>query len=262
MRRASLAVFAIALLSDVAHGGEAVTGDILSYATVLGVSNGFSDRQAVGISGNVYHPASGWGAHFDTSGLWREENGGFFAGGVSYAVTPTLRPKVMFGTSTTNFGILPEFFGYGSVTINASPFNVTPALIYRQYRNGTKQTTPQIDVAHYGQPFSDNSYLVAQALVGISFVSPGSNTGYDVGAGLTYVVPKLGTVALWGLGGRMAYDAALCVTECSVRNDFIGVRPKVSAYINDKAEFFVLGEYVRTDFYNIAGATVGLRTAF
>jgi hypothetical protein len=62
----------------------------------------------------------------------------------------------------------------------------------------------------------------------------------------------------------MVYDNTLCITLCSVVNKFVGIRPLVSYYLNhtDKYELFVRGEAVATDFYNIYGGTVGLKTRF
>jgi hypothetical protein len=72
----------------------------------------------------------------------------------------------------------------------------------------------------------------------------------------------LGSAALSVFGGTMAYDNTLCTGPCSVRNKFIGVRPKLGTYVNEKTEAYVAGEIVRTDYYDVYGATLGVKIGF
>jgi hypothetical protein len=127
-----------------------------------------------------------------------------------------------------------------------------------------KETVPSIDLAFYLPEFSDHSYFVMEAKALSTFVAGVSGVGYELGASATYVMPKSGTFGAEIFGGRMVYDNTLCITLCSVVNKFVGVRPLASFYLNhtDKYELVVRGELAATDYYNIYGGTVGLKTRF
>jgi hypothetical protein len=243
-------------------------GDFTVAGTGLAVTNGFADRFVAEEAANLY--SGNWGFHFDTSHNWREENADFVVGGVSYAITPTVRSKVLVGTSSENLGILPQTYVRGELelqspgTAGSAGVLAIPSITYREYRNGVKETVPAIDIAFYLPEFSDHSYVVLEAKGLSTFVQAVSGVGYEVGASATYVMPKQGTFGAEIFGGRMVYDNTLCITLCSVVNKFVGVRPLVSFYLNhtDKYELVVRGEVAATDYYNIYGGTVGLKTRF
>ena len=262
MRRAVLVAIVSLVFVGEAYGADGIRGDVLTYGTALSVNNGFSDRTAIGVAANVYSTLSGWGVHFDAASNWREENASFFAGGLSYAVTPNIRPKVMLGTSSSNLGILPRTYVYGTVEVNVAPFIFRPAVFYREFRNGVEQTTPQLEAVYYFPAPPGAPYFVAQGSVGVDFVNPGSHIGYLINGALTYVMPKVGTLEMGVFGGTMAYDNVLCKGPCGVSNKFVGIRPKVSAYFGESSEVYLAGEFVRTDYYDVAGGSLGLKVGF
>ena len=88
-------------------------GDFTVAGTGLAVTGGYSSRFVAEEAANVYY--GNWGLHFDTSHDWREENADYVVGGVSYALTPFVRPKILFGTSSENLGILPQTYFRGEV---------------------------------------------------------------------------------------------------------------------------------------------------
>jgi hypothetical protein len=243
-------------------------GDVTIAGTGLAVTNGFSNRAVADVAANWY--ASGFGLHLDTSRDWREENANYVVAGVSYAITPYITPKILYGTSSENLGIQPRTYLKGEIAFATPPVPgttgvvATPSVTYREYRNGVQETVPEIDVAFYHPEFANHSYLVTEAKASAIFVATVSAPGYEFSGSETYVIPKWGTFGAEVFGGRMVYDVTLCAIFCSVQNRFVGIRPLVSFYLNhsDSMELFVRGEAVATDFYNIYGGTVGLKTKF
>jgi hypothetical protein len=127
-----------------------------------------------------------------------------------------------------------------------------------------QEVVPELHIAFYHPEFADHTYFVTEVKATTTFVESVSAVGSEFSGTATYVMPKWGTVGAELFGGRMTYDATLCVELCGVRNRFAGVRPLVSFYLNhtDSLELYVRGEIVATDSYNIYGGTVGLKTAF
>jgi hypothetical protein len=243
-------------------------GDLTVTGTGLAVTNGFATRYVADVAGNWYY--SGLGLHFDTSRDWREETANYVVGGISYAITPYIVPKFLYGTSSENMGIQPKTYFRGEVAFTTPPVTgstgivATPSVSFREYRNGVQETVPEIDVALYHPEFADKTYFVTEVKATTIMVESVSALGYEFSASETYVVPKWGTVGAEFFSGRMVYDVTLCSILCSVENRFVGVRPLVSFYLNhnEAHELFIRGEVVATDFYNIYGATVGLKTKF
>jgi hypothetical protein len=243
-------------------------GDVTFTGTGLAVTNGFSNRAVAELAANWYY--AGLGVHFDDAGVWREERADFAAVGVSYAVTPYIRPKVWYGTSTNNLGIEPQTYVRGEVafqtpsTPGAVGIVATPAITSNQYRNGVQELDPQIDVAFYHPEFANHAYLVTEVTATTVFVQSLSSVGYEFAGSETYVMPRWGTIGAQIFGGRMVYDVTLCVALCSVQNNFVGIRPLISFYLNpaETLELYFRGEITATDFYNIYGGTVGLKTRF
>ena len=234
------------------------------YAGALSVDSGFDDRYFGG--GYIDHYLdNGLGVHAEASGVSREESAGFFAGGFSYALNDSVRPKVVAGSSTSNDDVLPEFYFRGSVDVRSDSelgLVATPSVTYRKYDNGTKETVPGLDLAIYLPSFANGSYVVAQAIGKVMFVDPGDNTGYEVGGGASLVNPDFGSLGIVVTGGEMAYDSVLVANAASIENDFVSVRPNLGLSLSDDVEFFVSGEYTHTDFYDIVGGFAGLKITY
>jgi hypothetical protein len=243
-------------------------GDVTIAGTGLAVTNGFSNRAVADFAANWYY--SGLGLHVDTSRDWREENADYIVAGVSYAITPYIRPKFLYGTSSENLGIQPKTYLRGEIEFQmpsvpgTTGIVATPSITSREYRNGVRETVPEIDVAFYHPEFANHTYFVSEVKATTIMVETISALGYEFSGSETYVIPKWGTIGAEVFGGRMVYDVTLCAMLCSVQNRFLGIRPLVSFYLNhsDAHELFVRGEVVATDFYNIYGGTVGLKTKF
>lgn len=245
-----------------------LVGDVTVSGTGLAVTNGFSSRAAAELDANVYY--SGVGLHFQTVGVWREEDANFTAGGLSYAMTPSITPTFWYGTSTNNLFVEPQNYFRGQVEFKSTPTSnsvgivATPAITSFQYANGVQELDPQFDIVFYHPAFRDKSYLVTELTGTTIFVRSLSSVGYEVGASETFVMPHFGTIGAQVFGGRMVYDNVLCAMLCGVRNNFAGVRPIVSFYLNNTAtwELFFRGEITATQAYDVYGGTIGLKKAF
>jgi len=252
------------VVTPVAVGPEWSTTAILT-GSYLGVTKGFSDRSAVGLQVDGFH-RSGWGYHVEGAGQFREEDGAYFAGGFSYAFSPSVRAKLVVGSSSRNWGILPSFAAIGSVEFKSDPsigLVLTPSVAYRKYRNGIEEVTPKLDLSKYFAPFANGAYIVGQVGAAAISANPGSNVGYELSGGLTYVMPSSYSVGVEVFGGQMAYDVLLPAgPNASVKNRFVGVRPKVGFNLTQTIELFVRGEFVNTQYYDVRGGTLGLVARF
>jgi hypothetical protein len=243
-------------------------GDVTTSLTGLGITNGFSDRATAEVAANWY--SQNLGLHVDTGRDWREENANFIIAGLSYAITPNIRPEFLYGTSSENAGIQPRTYLRGEIqfTTPAIPGQTgivaTPAVSFREYRNGVQEVDPEFDVAFYHPALPDNTYFVTEFTGTANFVQSISAVGYEIAGGETYVMPYWGTLGAEVFGGRMVYDNTLCVTLCSVQNQFFGIRPLASFYLdhNPALELFFRGEIATTNFYNIYGGTIGFKRSF
>ena len=239
-------------------------GDAYFYVGGLNVTDGFSDRWFLGLAANAYY-SSGLGLHIDTSYIDREENAGFFAAGVSTKLTPRIRAKIMGGTSSSNEGILPEIYARGELAITSEPelgLVLRPSLTYRSFRNGVDEGTGQIEIVRYFRPFANGGFAVGQIGASGTFSDPGSNFGYELSAGATYVAPNIGTIGATAVAGNMAYDSVLGPSSLSVDNGFIGIRPVASYYLGENAELIARGEIMFTDFYDLFGGSIGIKFNF
>lgn len=239
-------------------------GDIQVSGGAYAVDSGFSDRAFVALQGSLYEEG-GFGVHVDTSYVHREEEAAFFAAGLSYAISPSTRAKLMVGTSSENDGILPELYVNGSATVDFGPqagVVVVPELIYRSYRNGVDEVQGQATVNKYFAPFQDGSYLVGSVSGSVNYVTPGDHVGWEAGASLLHVRPRYMSMGLGAVAGSSAYDNQLGAASIGVRNDYVGVRPSASMYLSPDVEVFVRGEYLWTDFYELAGGFAGIKYAF
>ncbi|MCP1335550.1 hypothetical protein [Futiania mangrovi] len=225
------------------------------------MSEGFDDRLYGGIQANTY--LGKLGLHGEVAGALREEDAAYGAAGLSYALTPEIRAKAMVGTSTSNDSIYPQFLAHGSLEITAATGLVLrPAVTYRDYRNDVEETTVGADLTKYFSPFADGGYLVGQVKGNVSFVSPGSNTGWETGAALTYVTRDGHSAGAEVFGGTMAYDNTVGLSSVSIENDFFGVRPKVGYRLSDATELFVQGEFIDTDAYDVIGGLAGIKVTY
>ncbi len=243
---------------------NSLKGDIQVSGGAYAVDSGFSDRAFVALQGSLYDE-SGFGVHVDTSHVQREEEAVFFAAGLSYAISPSVRAKLMAGTSSDNDGILPELYINGSATVDFGPqagLVLVPELIYRSYRNGVEEVQGQATINKYFAPFQDGSYLVGSVSGSVNYVTPGDNVGWEAGASLLHVRPRYMSMGLGAVAGSSAYDNQLGTASIGVRNDYVGVRPSASMYLSPDVEVFVRGEYLWTDFYDLAGGFAGIKYAF
>ena len=183
--------------------GSAQQSSVSVYGGALSVSDGFEDRSFVGAFIDHYSVA-GLGTHGEVSFVSREEEATFFAGGLSYGTSESLRPRIMVGTSSSNQNILPEFYLRGALEIQTAPSEgllATPAVTFRSYRNGVEEIVPGLDVAYYLPPISGQTYGVIQVIGSIAFVSPGDNVGFEVGAEGPRVARLGGEPLVSGQGG-------------------------------------------------------------
>jgi hypothetical protein len=239
-------------------------GDVQVSGGAYAVDNGYSDRAFVALQGSLYEDG-GFGVHADTSYVQREEDAGFFAAGVSYAVTSSTRVKLMAGSSSENDGILPELYLNGSATVDFGPqagVVFVPEVIYRSYRNGVEEVQGQATVNKYFAPFQDGSYLVGSVTGSVNYVTPGDNVGWEAAASLLRVRPRYMSVGIGAVVGSSAYDNELGLASIGVRNDYAGIRPSASMYLSPDVEVFVRGEYLWTDFYDQAGGFAGIKYTF
>ncbi len=239
-------------------------GDFQASGGAYSVDSGFSDRAFVALQGSLYDE-TGFGVHVDTSHVQREEEAVFFAAGLSYAISPSVRAKLMAGTSTENDGIQPDLYLNGSATVDFGPqagLVLVPELIYRSYRNGVEEVQGQATLNKYFAPFQDGSYIVGSVSGSVNYVTPGDNVGWEAGASLLHVRPRYMSMGLGAVVGSSAYDNQLGATSIGVRNDYVGLRPSASMYLSPDVEVFVRGEYLWTDFYELAGGFAGIKYAF
>lgn len=242
----------------------ALKGDFQATGGAYSVNNGYSDRAFMGLQGSLYDE-SGFGVHFDAVHVQREEDAAFVAVGASYAVTPGTRLKLMAGTSTENQEVQPEAYVNGSAIIDLGSqagIVVIPEVIYRSYRSGVEEVQAQGSISKYFAPFQDGSYIVGTLFGSTTLVWPGDNVGWEAGANLLHVRPRFMSTGLGVVAGSSAYDNYLGPVAVGVRNDYVGVRPSVSMYLSPDVEIFARGEYLWTDFYDLAGAYAGIKYAF
>jgi hypothetical protein len=243
-----------------AHAASNLNSEATAYAGVATVTNGFQDRYYGGVFSDTYF--SSVGVHADISYVDREENGLYGALGLSFQATDTLRPKIMVGTSTGNFDILPKIYVSLSTQYKSSDedgWTFTPSVAYRQYRNKGEETLPSLDFSKYFKMDSDESgYWAVQGHGAVSF-NNSSSTGYSAGGGLQTVRSTGLTAGVYAEGGRMTYDSIIGI---GVQTDYWAIRPSLGYQFSQSHEFFVRGEYTHTDFYNVTGALIGFKVSY
>src|SRR5262249_51480162 len=161
-------------------------------------------------------------------------------------------PKIMFGTSSNNPDIAPEFYTQFDLAItpqSVSGLIITPSVTYRRFRIGSDETQPAIEFAKYFTFSGDNSgYYVVQGRGSVSFNSS-PDKGYSVGGGLQTVRANGLTLGVWLEGGRITYDS---IIGTGVETDYYAARPSIGFRFANKYEVFVRGDYTHTQFYNIS----------
>lgn len=236
---------------------------MLDYGGALAVTNGFSNRAFVGFSDNFFYKKS-FGLHLDGAQTWREQNAGFLSAGVSYRFEPGITPKVLVGTSSQNTNILPRFFALGSVSFDFGPgvgVVLTPSYTYREFRNGTDESTLSVETAKYFPAFANGSYFVGQARASAILANPHAHLGYEFAASLTLMFPNAWNIGAELFGGTQAYDSLIAASP-GVQNEFVGMRPKIGVFLTRNTEVFMRGEFVHTKLYDISGGLLGLKVTF
>jgi hypothetical protein len=253
-----LAAAAALAVAPVAHAATPESNATV-YAGHADVSNGFDNRDFAGAFLNSYQ--GNLGVHADFAYVDREDNGFYGAFGASYQVTDTLRPKLMYGTSSHNDNILPEHYVSASVEYKPGTdgWVITPGVAYRKYRSGGEEIQPSLDVVKYTNFGGDTGgYYAVQGRVTGSFNDSDEN-GWSVGGGVQSVRNNGLTLGLNAEFGHMTYDSVIGI---GVATDYWAVRPSIGYRVTKNHEVFVRGEYADTDFYTVKGAMIGVKYAY
>lgn len=226
----------------------------------LNLDSGLQDRQTTSLTGAV-SVAPNTELLFDISRQQREEDATYFAAGLSQKFGDTTG-RLTFGTSTTNTGILPEFFVEGALTVDSGPeagtlFTVLAS--HSRYRNGSDVTRLGGEVVKYYDPNANGGYFITQANAFLSNANPGGNTGWEIGGAVTYVSGQSWTLGASGSLGNSAYEAA---TRTTVENRFWSIRPFVTYDLGDSTTIVMRGEYVDSDLFKIQGGSIGVNFQF
>ena len=222
------------------------------YVGHYAADNGYENRTVYGNFTNYYVGRTG--LHLDSVYADREENAGFLALGVSHLVDPSLRIKVMAGTSTKNESILPK--RYGSLQLEMKPAEgliLRPSVTYRKYRTGGWDISNTLGVAKY-MDTDANGYVVAQADGTYSIND--LDHGYRLGGGLTFVRKSGLRVGASGSFGKGAYETALGLP---VRDKFWSAGGNVGYQFKSRHEIFVRADYTDTRFYDVKGVMAGVK---
>ena len=256
--RTLLLALALALAVAPLHSEE--RSNVSVYAGALSVDEGLDDRQFAGAFVNIYD--GDVGLHGDFLYVDREEDAAYGAFGISFRPFECVRPKFTIGTSTDNNNILPEFATSLSVQIKpeeGSGWVITPGLLYREYRSGTSETRPSLEVVKYfSLPIDKNGYYVAQGRLSAS-VSDSNTQRYAIAGGLQTVRSDGMTYGLTVEGGWLDRDP---LVGNGATSRYYALRPSVAFRFLQGRELFLRGEYADTDAYTVVGATIGVRIEF
>ncbi len=226
----------------------------------LNVDNGLQDRRTTALTGAV-SISDDTEIVYDIARQDREENATYAAAGLSRKFGVTTG-RVTFGTSTTNTGILPEFFVEGVLTIDNGPEAGTLLTIlasHSKFRNGSDVTRIGGETVKYYDPNENGGFVITQANAFVSGANPGGNTGWEIGGAITYVSGQSWTVGLSGSVGDSAYEAS---TTTTVKNRFWTVRPFLTYDLGNSSTLVMRGEYVKSDLFNIQGGSIGVNFQF
>lgn len=242
----------------------AMSQDTAGRATLtfgyLNVDSGLQDRRSTSLNGAVA-VSKETELLFDISRQEREEDATYFAAGISRKFGGT-SARLSLGTSTTNTGILPEFFVEGAVTVDNGPAAGTLFTLsgsHSRYRNGTDVTRFGGEAIKYYDPNENGGFFVTQANASISNANPGGNTGWEIGGAITYVSGQSWTVGASGSLGNSAYEASTLTT---VENRFWSIRPFLTYDLGESTTLVMRGEYVESDLFKIQGGSFGVNFRF
>lgn len=253
-------LLALALALTVAPLRSEERSNVSVYAGALSVDEGLDDRQFAGAFVNIYD--GDVGLHGDFLYVDREEDAGYGAFGISFRPFDGLRPKFTIGTSTGNNNTLPEFAASLSVQIKpeeGSGWTITPTLLYREYRSGTSEMRPSLEVVKYlSLSLDTGGYYVAQARLSTS-LSNSDTQRYAIAGGLQTVRSNGMTYGLIVEGGWLDRDP---LVGGGATSRYYALRPSVAFRFLQGRELFLRGEYADTDAYTVVGATIGVRIEF
>ncbi|MCL4766014.1 MAG: hypothetical protein KJZ80_07275 [Hyphomicrobiaceae bacterium] len=239
-----------------AQGSGIARSDVATVFGYYGVSDGNSDRRFATAWANVVL-AAGLGAHAEVHAMDREEDAGYFAGGLSWN-TRAVEVRGWLGTSTANAGILPELHARLEAAYRTRAelgLVLQPAVSFRSYRNGAEEAAIEAQVLKYTAVGSGS--LVLSALARAMLADPGSRGSASFGAGLTYAECRRFSIGLSVEGGRAAYDGLLAPGTVDER--YFSIRPAASLFLTDRIELIGLAEYSGRESYDVYGGHVGLK---
>lgn len=266
LRRAS-ALWAGVLVLALIISGERVAAeewriarsDIATVLGYYGVTNGNSHRRLATAWGNAIFD-NGLGMHAEAHFSDREEAAEYFAGGLSLnGKFGELRGWV--GTSTDNWGILPEFSARVEATYRSRAelgLAITPAISHRVFRNGAEDSAAEIQILKYAS--LPSGMLIFSAMARGTMTNPGEHFSAAFGAGLTYAQPKKFSIGMSIEGGRSAYDGLLAPGVLD--EPYFSIRPAGSLFLTDSVELFGLMEYSGRESYSLFGGHIGLKIHF
>lgn len=230
--------------------------DIASVLGYYGVTNGISDRRLATAWGNATFE-SGLGTHAEIHFMDREETAAYLAGGLSVSGKfGELRGWL--GTSTDNWGILPEFSARLEATYRSRAelgLVIRPAVSHRVFRNGAEDSAAEIEIAKYAS--LPTGMLIFTAMARGAYVDPGGHASAAFGAGVIYSQPRKFSVGVNIEGGRAAYDGLLAPGLLDER--YISIRPTASIFLTDNVELFGLVEHSSRESHSLFGGHVGLK---
>ena len=263
MKSITVAIALASLCVGAAASAQTPTSTQSSAMAYVGFSsptNGYENRYFEGIMIDKYVDDR-LGIHFDAAAVQREQDGVYAAIGASYRITDGVRVKGMFGGSTDNRNILPEYYGYGQVQIQSGKSVFTPSLAYRHFRTGMTEYQPAADVAHYFSiPGDSGGYYTLQARAAYA-IHPGKNAP-SFGAGITTTRKSGLSLGIYAEGGRLAYANLVDIGAPGVDSPFWSVRPSIGYRLTPRIEIVARAEYSRNDFFSTRGAMLGLKTRF
>lgn len=234
---------------------------VLAYAGVLDLGANLDTRIYQGGFADIYTDDN-VGFHADIVHVDREENATYFAGGISFALTDHVRPKIMVGSSTDNTAILPDIYASFGVQFKPgenSGWVLTPGVAYRHYRNGTEDTIGSFAVAKYfSVPWDHNGYYAAQASISTS-LSATDRARVSATAGLQTVRKSGVGLGVTGEVGALVRDPVL---GTNLRGRYFAVRPNLAVPLFPKVQLIARGEYAETELYTAQGGSTGIKVEF
>lgn len=229
---------------------------VLGY---YGLTDGNSDRRFATAWGNA-HFANGFGTHAEAHVMDREEMAAFLAGGISWG-GDFGEVRGWLGSSTENVGILPELYARFEASYRTRPevgLVFRPAVTYRDFRNGARETAAEVEVAKYVS--LDSAQLIFTLMARGVASDPGDHIGAAFGAGILYAQSGKVSAGLTVEGGRASYDGLLAAG--SLDELYFSIRPVVSFHLSESVEILGMMEYSSRESYDVFGGHLGLKVHF